>query len=88
MKYPTQEHLTHVMLEDLGFERFGGDDTEWTDNNLRPFNLKIVDWGNGSWHFAIFNGCQGIGKMKCLDDLIIGYKFVTGLNVITKEGNP
>lgn len=82
INYPPHEHLTHVMLQDLGFERVDRDDLTWRHDHLEPFNIRVVDWGNGGWHFVVRNTSQGIGKMKCLDDLIVGFKFVTGKNVL------
>lgn len=77
------------MLEDLGFERLEGDNTEhihfssaeiaFRHPKLDPFNLILVDYNNGCWHFAQRkHAYNGIGKMVWLDDLIKGWDFVVG----------
>jgi hypothetical protein len=86
------EYISCEMLEDLGFERITHDHDGMIDmgfeigyrhSDLDPINLILVDYKNGSWHFAqrkhAFNG---IGKMVWLDDLMKGFEFVTGKQLI------
>ena len=94
------EHITGDILEDLGFELITSEisndnfdmsfEIGYRHPNLDPFNLILVDYKNGCWHFSQRKwAMNGIGKMKSIDDLIIGFRFVTGLNVITlKPDNP
>lgn len=78
------EYLRPELLGDLGFIRTGTDDLSWRHTELEPFNLILVDYGNGSWHFAQrIHSMNGIGKMIWLDDLVIGFRFVTGGELIT-----
>ena len=77
------------MLEDLGFERITGNNTEQYDIAsaeivyrhiaLDVKNLVLVDYKNGCWHFAQRKyAMSGIGRMVWLDDLVSGFEFVTG----------
>lgn len=80
------------MLEDLGFERITHDHGGRFDMGfevgyrhpwLDPFNMVIVDYNNGSWHFAQrVRAMNGLGKMVYLDDLITGFKFITGKEIL------
>ena len=82
------ELITCQMLEDLGFELITHDhdgmihmgfEIGYRHSELDPFNLILVDYKNGSWHFAQRkNAFNGIGKMVWLDDLIVGFQFITG----------
>jgi hypothetical protein len=82
------EYITCDMLEDIGCTRIldeqnGKYDTSfeigYSHPDLEPFNLIIVDYKNGSWHFAQRkHSYNGIGKMVYIDDLIAGWTFVTG----------
>lgn len=77
------EYLRPELLEDLGFIRTGTDDLSWRHPELDPFNLILVDYGNGSWHFAQrIHAMNGIGKMIWLDDLVIGFRFVAEQELI------
>lgn len=86
------EYLSEALLTDLGFVRIEHDHNGCIDMSfeigyrhphLDPFNLILVDYKNGCWHFAqrkhAFNG---IGKMIWLDDLIAGFRFVTGKDLL------
>lgn len=73
------EYIRPELLEDLGFTRKDHDDLSWDHLELLPINLILVDYGNGSWHFAQrVHAMNGIGRMIWLDDLIAGFRFVTG----------
>lgn len=87
------EYISCEMLEDLGFERINGDDSEQYEINaaeiayrhpdLDPKNLILVDYDNGCWHFAQRKyALNGIGQMRWLDELITGFGFVTGTNLL------
>jgi hypothetical protein len=88
------EYLRHELLEDLGFEILTpgmkhSENYDWSFEigyrhpRLDPFNLILVDYKNGSWHFAQRkHSYNGIGKMVWLDDLLKGFEFVTGFKLI------
>lgn len=76
------EYLRPELFEDLGFTRTGADDLSWAHPELTAYNITLVDYSNGSWHFAQRGGTNGIGKMIWLDDLVIGFRFVTGNELI------
>lgn len=81
----TQNRLEYIrpeLLEDLGFYRTERDDLSWTHMGLVSRNLTLCDFGNGCWHFVVRNTCQGIGKMIWLDDLLLGFEFVTGESLL------
>jgi hypothetical protein len=76
------EYLRPELFDVLGFARTGNDDLSWTHPELLPYNLTLVDFGNGSWHFHQRGATNGIGKMVWLDDLLKGFEFVTGKKLI------
>lgn len=88
------EYIRPELLEDLGFVELNGDtphqenygwsfEVGYRHPELDPFNLILVDYKNGAWHFAQRkNAMNGIGKMIWLDDLIKGFEFVTGKTLI------
>jgi hypothetical protein len=86
------EYLNHDLLTDLGFERIENDHNGCIDMffevgyrhpDLDPLNLILVDFKNGCWHFAQRKwAMNGIGRMQWLDDLIIGFEFVTGKKLL------
>lgn len=93
INFPPSEYLTGQMLEDLGFELIDstkdGDkydysfEVGYSHPRLDPFNLILVDYKNGCYHFAQRKfAMSGIGKMKCLDDIIKGFEFVTGKSIL------
>ena len=86
------EYISCEMLEDLGFERITHDHDGCIEMSfeigyrhpfLDPKNLILVDYKNGSWHFAQRKwAMNGIGKMIWLDDLVNGFRFVTGYDLL------
>jgi len=86
------EYISFDMLEDLGFTRILDDrngtihqsfEIGYSHPKLDPFNLILVDYKNGSWHFAQrMYAMVGIGQMIWLDDLLNGFQFVTGQPLI------
>jgi hypothetical protein len=89
------EYIRHDLLEDLGFVMLNSntelhpENYDWnfevgyTHPNLSAFNLILVDYKNGAWHFAQRkNAYNGIGKMIWLNDLIKGFQFVTNTKLI------
>lgn len=89
-------HVNDQMLEDLGFieitsntqlERdmydIGSAERAYRHPDLEPKNLILVDYKNGGWHFAQRKyAINGIGKMTWLDELEVGFEFVTGTKLI------
>lgn len=89
------EYITHNMLDDLGFILLDSGKEKHPENYtwsfeigyrhpaLDPLNLILVDYKNGSWHFAQRkHAYNGFGKMVWLDDLITGFLFVTGNDLL------
>lgn len=84
------EYIRPELLEDLGFivldsSKEDKDNFDWSFEigyrhpELDPINLILVDYKNGSYHFAQRKyAMNGFGKMVWLDDLLKGFKFVTG----------
>lgn len=89
------EYIRHDLLVDLGFELLepdmkGADNYHWNFEtgyrhpHLDPLNLILVNYNNGSWHFAQSkHASNGIGKMVWLDDLLKGFKFVTDKDLLS-----
>lgn len=81
-------HINQTLLEDLGFIEINEStdcyevaaaEQAFRHPSLDPKNLILVDYKNGGWHFAQRkHAINGIGKMTWLDDLVIGFEFVTG----------
>lgn len=93
MTHSKYEYISCEMLEDLGFIRIDGNDTDQYEINaaeiayrhpdLDPKNLILVDYDNGCWHFAQRKyAINGIGQMRWLDDLILGFEFVAGTKLL------
>lgn len=85
--HKANEYLSGQMLEDLGFTLIKNDqngsiemsfEVGYKHPALDAKNLILVDYKNGCWHFAQRKqALNGIGKMVWLDDLILGFEFVT-----------
>jgi hypothetical protein len=89
-------HINENMLSDLGFIQITSDTAHERDMydissaerayrhpDLEPKNLILVDYDNGGWHFAQRKyAINGIGRMTWLDELIVGFEFVTGTKLL------
>lgn len=75
------ELIGNDTLEFFGFKRMDESDLMWSHPFLEVKNLYL-NYFDDTYHFMVNgNTYQGIGSMKYIKDLEVGFKFVTGINI-------